>query len=186
MQTGALRLEEVLTEDAQSSLVVHAQAGDTGAFRQLYDDNVGRVFAVCLRIVANHARAEELTQDTFVQAWQTMGSFKGESLFSSWLHRVAVNVVLMNMRSDRRRTARVFSSDALEDFDEGCTPHTGTTMDLENAIAALPQQARTTFVLHDIEGYTHEEIAEQMELAVGTTKAQLHRARTLLKEMLGK
>lgn len=186
MQTGALRLEDVLTEDVQPSLVVRAQAGDTGAFRQLYDDNVGRVFAVCLRIVANHARAEELTQDTFVQAWQTLGSFKGESLFSSWLHRVAVNVVLMNMRSERRRTARVFSSDALEGLSGGSSPQTGTALDLEHAIGRLPPQARTTFVLHDIEGYTHEEIAEHMELAVGTTKAQLHRARTLLKEMLGK
>ncbi len=186
MQTGALRLEDVLTENVHPSLVVRAQAGDAVAFRQLYDENVNRVFAVCFRIVANTARAEELTQDAFVQAWQTLGSFKGESLFSSWLHRVAVNVVLMNMRSERRRTARVFSSDTFEEYEEGTAPHTGTAMDLEQAIAQLPLQARTTFVLHDIDGYTHEEIAEQMGLAVGTSKAQLHRARTLLKEALGK
>ncbi len=185
MQTGALRLEDVLAVDAQPSLVARAQAGDTAAFRQLYDENVGRVFAVCVRMVANTARAEELTQDAFVQAWQTLGSFKGESLFSSWLHRVTVNVVLMNMRSERRRTAKVFSSGTWEEMDAGSSPQTGTAMDLEQAIADLPPQARITFVLHDVEGYTHEEIASQMGLAVGTTKAQLHRARTLLKEALG-
>lgn len=191
MQTGAFCLEDVLadepiTQTMHVSLVSRAQAGDKTAFEQLYHENVGRVFAVCIRIVADRNRAEELTQDVFVRVWQSLRSFKGESLFSSWLHRVAVNVVLTDMRSERRRRARVFSSDDLESLDAGYSPPLpGTRMDLENAIATLPPQARTIFVLHDIEGYKHGEIAEQMGLAVGTTKAQLHRARTLLKEVLG-
>lgn len=187
MQTGALCLEGVLAEPEgtePANLVQQAQAGDRDAFERLYYEHVGRVFAVCFRIVADRARAEELTQDTFVLAWEKLASFKGESLFSSWLHRVAVNVVLMDIRSARRRTSKIFASDELEELEAGSPSHVGVRMDLERAIASLPPQARTIFVLHDIEGYKHEEIAAQMQLAVGTTKAQLHRARTLLKEAL--
>lgn len=114
-----------------------------------------------------------------------IGSFRGESAFSSWLHRVAINVVLVDIRSTRRREARVLPTDDLTMYDDAenvAAP--GEALDLENAIASLPPQARTIFVLHDIEGYRHEEIAELLGLAVGTCKAQLHRARMLLKEVL--
>jgi RNA polymerase sigma-70 factor (ECF subfamily) len=143
------------------------------------------VFALCLRICANRTRAEELTQDVFVRTWNTLPSFRGESAFSSWLHRLATNVVLADFRSTRRRTARVQTAEDLEAFDSReplSVP--GTKVDLEYAIKRLPPQARAVFVLHDIEGYKHEEIAEQLQIAVGTCKAQLHRARKLLKEVL--
>lgn len=166
-------------------LVRRAQSGDAGAFEQLYREHVGRVFAVCIRMVGNSQRAEELTQDTFVRIWEMLGSFRGESAFSSWLHRVAVNVVLVGIRSSKRYQSRVESTDDLEKHDrEDQRRFDAERLDLEQAIAGLPPQARAIFVLHDIEGFKHEEIAEQMGLAVGTTKAQLHRARRLLREVL--
>lgn len=168
-------------------LVRRAQSGDVRAFEHLYKQHVGRVFAVCIRMVGNRQRAEELTQDTFVRAWETLGSFRGESALSSWLHRVAVNVVLVGFRSARRYQSRVESTGDISMYDQGGTTHSpGERLDLEQAIATLPLQARAIFVLHDIEGFKHEEIAEQMGLAVGTSKAKLHRARKLLREVLEK
>ncbi len=162
-----------------------AQKGDTGAFEQLYRHHTGRVYALCLRVAGNRSRAEELTQEVFVHVWEILGSFRGESAFMTWLHRVTVNKVLGDKRSERRRAARIASSDDIEQFDtvEQQTP-AGVAMDLEDAIAKLPEQARAIFVLHDVEGFQHNEIAEKMGLAVGTSKAQLHRARKLLRGML--
>lgn len=181
MAAGALQTEAVLVPE----IVQQAQAGDRRAFEQLYRENVGRVFAVCLRMAGERGYAEELTQDAFVRAWEMLTTFRGESAFSSWLHRVAVNVVLVNFRSRKRRDARFEVAEDLSGFEGHETkPPSGEAIDLEKAIARLPVQARTIFVLHDIEGYKHEEIAEMMGLAVGTTKAQLHRARKLLREVL--
>lgn len=167
--------------------IQRAQQGDRAAFEQLYREHVHRVYALCLRIVANTAAAEELTQDVFVRLWDVLGSFRGESAFSTWLHRLTVNVVLAASRSQRRRVARVFGTDDLSPFDRmESTPKPGMRLDLEHAIANLPEQARAILVLHDIEGYRHEEIAAIMGLATGTSKSQLHRARKLMKEALKK
>jgi RNA polymerase sigma-70 factor (ECF subfamily) len=168
--------------------VRRAQQGDTAAFEQLYRDNVGRIFGLCLRLSGDSTRAEELTQDVFVRAWEKLASFQGKSAFSTWLHRLAVNVVLGDRRSESVRVHRVFATDEPEKYE---TPSTrasdpGTAMDLERAIATLPPGARAVFVLHDVEGYKHEEIAEMHGSAVGTSKAQLHRARRLLREALGR
>lgn len=168
--------------------VRRAQQGETAAFEQLYHAHVGRVYALCLRLCGDSGRAEELTQDVFVRAWEKLGSFQGKSAFSTWLHRLAVNVVLGDKRSEGVRVHRVFSTDEPEKYE---TPSTrsqdpGNAMDLERAIAKLPPGARTVFVLHDVEGYKHEEIAEMQGSAVGTCKAQLHRARRLLREALGR
>lgn len=172
-------------QGVMNETVLRAQAGDRLAFEHLYRENVGRVYAVCMRIVANASRAEELTQDAFVRAWEMLASYRGEAAFSSWLHRLAVNVVLADIRTTKRRTSRVA---AVEDLSavEAIAPHVHLSpgVDLEKAIAALPPQARVIFVLHDMEGYQHDEIAQQMGLATGTTKAQLHRARRLLREAL--
>ena len=169
----------------KSILVQRAQDGDVRAFEQLYRDHVGHIFAICLRMSGNRRRAEELTQDSFVQAWETIGTFRGESAFSSWLHRVAVNTVLLALRSERRYSSRVESTDDLTRHDRsGNEQLPGELSDLENAIAQLPGQARVIFVLHDVEGYKHGEIAEYMGLSVGTSKAQLHRARRLLRKMI--
>ena len=168
-------------------LVRRAQEGDLAAFEQLYRQNERRVYALCLRMSQNASLAEELTQDVFVRAWQKLGAFRGESRFSSWLHPIAVNSALSERRARRRRTSRVFTTDDLTPLErperrEACGPEAG--FDLETALRDLPPGARTVFVLHDVEGYRHEEIARMMGIATGTSKAQLHRARKILREAL--
>jgi RNA polymerase sigma-70 factor (ECF subfamily) len=167
-------------------LVRDAQQGDLVAFERLYRDNERKVFALCLRLSSDGALAEELTQEVFVRAWRKLGSFRGESAFSTWLYPLAVNVALSERRSRRRRDARFVATDDPAGFERAPgTPRPETGFDLERAMAALPPGARAVFVLHDVEGRTHEEIAALLDLATGTSKAQLFRARRLLREALG-
>jgi len=189
MLTGPTMLELVIATEMPSvsgdlAVVSLARSGDLSAFKRLYQANVGRVYAVCLRMVGDARRSEELTQDAFVRAWEMLGNYRGESAFSTWLHRLAVNVVLVALRSERRRTSHEKTGDLEMLEAPQDSPSHGARLDLENAIAALPPGARAIFTLHDIEGFKHDEIAAQMCLAVGTCKAQLHRARKLLKEVL--
>lgn len=166
-------------------LVARARAGDVAAFEQLYRQNVGRAYALCLRMTADPALAEELTQEVFVRAWQKLKTFRGNSAFATWLHRIAVNVVLGERRTRSRRAARITTTDDVAALDAPASPLTpGVRMDLEEALARLPEGARTVFVLHDVEGYRHHEIASMTGMAAGTSKAQLHRARRLLREAL--
>jgi RNA polymerase sigma-70 factor (ECF subfamily) len=162
-----------------------AQNGDLVAFEELYRENVGRVYALCFRLSGEPTLAEELTQDVFVRAWRKLASFRGDSALSTWLHPLAVNVALSERRSRRRRTARVVTTDDLAPFEKP-EMHSGPELgfDLERALDQLPDGARAVFVLHDIEGYKHEEIAELTGVATGTSKAQLHRARKLMREAL--
>jgi RNA polymerase sigma-70 factor, ECF subfamily len=166
-------------------LVRQAQAGDQRAFREIYRQHAGRVYALCLRLTGDAAAAEERAQDVFVRVWQSLGSFRGESAFASWLHRLTVNVVLMERRTTRRRESRVApAADPSVAEGAGREPAVGLNIDLERAIAELPEGAREVFVLHDIEGYPHAEIARLTGIAEGTSKAQLFRARRLLREKL--
>ena len=168
-----------------STTVDRAREGDAEAFEELYRENAGRVYAICLRMTGNASEAEDLAQEAFVRAWQKLGSFRGDSSFSTWLHRLTVNLVLSDRRSQSRRAKYVTIPDDLTRFEKktpGPAPH--VSLDLEQAIATLPEGARKVFVLHDVEGYRHTEIAEMMGIATGTTKAQLHRARKLLREVL--
>ena len=187
---------------ADARLIERALAGDVAAFEQVYRRELGRVYALCLRMTADTQRARELTQTVFVRAWDRLGSFRGDSQLSSWLHRIAVNEVLIDARTERRRRARVVlaedegaTSDDNEEPDQRDAPRsTGITLpvdtesriDLERAIGKLPPGARTVFVLHDIEGYRHEEISRMTGSAEGTSRAQLHRARKLLMEALSR
>ncbi len=171
--------------DVERRLVRDAQGGDLAAFERLYRENERRVFALCLRMSGDAALAEELTQEVFVRAWRKLGSFRGESAFSSWLYPMAVNVALSERRSRRRRTARIVATDdpqKLERTPRSPAPEQG--FDLERALRTLPPGARAVFVLHDVEGRTHEEVATLLALAPGTSKAQLHRARRLLRKVL--
>jgi RNA polymerase sigma-70 factor (ECF subfamily) len=171
---------------AERRLVQDAQNGDLLAFERLYRENERKVFGLCLRLSSDGALAEELTQEVFVRAWRKLGSFRGESAFSSWLYPLTVNVALSERRSRRRRDARIFATDdpaSLERAPSSPRPEAG--FDLEKAMSALPPGARAVFVLHDVEGRTHEEIAAMLDLAPGTSKAQLFRARRLLREALG-
>ncbi len=166
-------------------LVRRASEGDARAFEQLYKENLGRVYALCLRMTRDPSRAEELTQEAFVRAWEKLNSFRGDSAFSTWLHRLTVNIVLTDCRTRARRNDRVtLADDAILAEAPAPSQAPRERMDLERAIAALPEGARHVFVLYEIEGYRHEEIAAMMGIASGTTKAQLHRARRLLREAL--
>ncbi len=170
---------------AERRLVRDAQAGDLTAFEGLYRSKVGLVYAICLRMSGRAAMAEELTQDVFVRAWEKLATFRGESAFATWLTRLAVNVVLSERRERGRRDAHVALTDDPEAFAGPVAPRdTAAALDLERAIAALPEQARQVFVLHDVEGWKHPEIASVTGLAVGTCKSHLHRARRLLREVL--
>jgi len=179
-----------LPGDPNTVDVTSAASGDRQAFERLYRRNVNRVFALCVRMCGDRVAAEELTQDVFVRAWQKLTLFRGDSAFTTWLHRLAVNVVL-NARKTEGRDRRRFDAD--EDVGEEET-HTltvrvtspGDAIDLEAAIALLPPGARRVFVLHDVEGYKHEEIAEMLDITSGGSKAQLHRARMLLREALNR
>lgn len=170
-------------EDA--ALVERAASGDTRAFEALYHRHVRRVHGVIWRLVGgNQARAEELTQDAFVRAWQSLAQFHFQSAFGTWLHRLAVNTALMNIRSRAGGEDREVDDTALE-YQASHSARAGLGMDLERAVARLPPRARAVLVLHDVEGWKHQEIAEELGMAVGSSKAQLHRARGLLRGWLG-
>lgn len=171
--------------EADSDLVRRAASGDARAFEALYRRHARRVFGVVWRLVGGvEARAEELTQDAFVRAWQALPGFRLDSAFSTWMHRLAVNTALMDLRSRA-------GAEALETDDSALEHHAAPAsrrdlgMDLEKVVARLPPRARAVLVLHDVEGWKHEEIATELGMAVGSSKAQLHRARGLLRAMLG-
>ena len=171
--------------------VARAAAGDRGAFERLYRQHVNRVFTLCVRMVADRGRAEELTQDVFVRAWEKLRLFRGESSFGTWLHRLTVNVVLNARKSDGRQKTRFEENDEETGMDAhagvvGMPLAPGDLLDLEEAVTKLPPGARRVFLLHDVEGYKHEEIAEMLGVTSGATKAQLHRARLLLREALNR
>lgn len=169
----------------ESDLVGHARRGDVGAFEALYRRHVDRVYGLCLRMVADRARAEDLTQEAFLRAWRKLGSFRGRSAFGTWLHRLAVNVVLGDLRAAKRHETK--HEPLADEPDEPAAPAAAppeTALDLEAAIAALSPRARQVFVLHDVEGYRHREIAELTGISEGTSKAHLHRARGILRKRL--
>jgi len=167
------------------ALVELAQTGDSRAFEALYRRLVGRVYALCLRMARDAQRAEELTQDVFVRAWERLGSFRGESKFTTWLHRLAVNVVLQDGRTKGRRESREeLMEDPGEYLGRVTVEFPGTRMDLERAIASLPDGARRVLVLRDVYGYKYDEIAKMQGVALGTVKAQIHRARKMMREKL--
>jgi RNA polymerase sigma-70 factor (ECF subfamily) len=176
---------DVERQAREQALVRRAQAGDRDAFEQLYRENVGRVYAVCMRIACDTSVAEEITQDAFVRAWQRLDSFRGESAFASWMYTLAVNLALTERRTRKRREGRVTATDDPGAFEEPPAAHGPEPgMDLERALAKLPPGARSVFVLHDVQGHRHDEIAAMTGVATGTSKAQLHRARRLLREAL--
>jgi RNA polymerase sigma-70 factor (ECF subfamily) len=178
----------------EAEAIRRAQAGDPAAFEYLYQLHSRRVYALCLRMVSNPADAEDLTQEAFLQLFRKIGTFRGESAFSTWLHRMTVNVVLMRLRK------KSLPTDSLEETLEPDSENSGPKRDvgaadlrlsgavdrvnLERSIEKLPPGYRTVFVLHDVQGYEHNEIADIMGCSVGNSKSQLHKARTRLRELL--
>jgi RNA polymerase sigma-70 factor (ECF subfamily) len=192
MAAVAIIEQSSIDNESGDSDVARAAAGDRHAFERLYRQHVNRVFSLCVRMVSDRTNAEELTQDVFVRAWEKLHLFRGESSFSTWLHRLTVNVVLNVRKSEGRQRSRFEEND---DEAGGMDAHAGVIgnplapgdlLDLEEAITTLPPGARRVFVLHDVQGYKHEEIAEMLGVTSGATKAQLHRARLLLREALNR
>lgn len=161
-----------------------AAAGDTRAFERLYRAHVARIHGLVRRMLGSD-EAMEVTQDVFVRAWQKIGSFRGEAAFGTWLHRVAVNVVLTRRAELGTRRSRFLGDEAVLETLPARPGARDFGLDFEAAVARLPEGARHIFVLHDVEGYRHEEIAGLLGISSGTTKAQLHRARMLLRRHLG-
>ena len=179
---------DTVADDGDHALARLASRGDMPAFEALYRRHVGRVLGVITRLVGSHgARAEDLAQEAFVRAWQALPAYRFESAFGTWLHRLAVNTALMELRSRKSRPQNDGDEDALEQL--GSIDSAGHSMalslDLERVVATLPPRARAVLVLHDVEGWKHEEIARELDMAVGSSKAQLHRARGLLRTRLG-
>lgn len=185
---------EPLADPSSSSdlkLAQSATEGNMAAFEELYNRHHRRVYSLCLRMLQNTAEAEDLTQEVFIQLYRKIGSFRGDSAFTTWLHRMTVNQVLMHFR---KRTVKFEKT-----TEEGETPVqivVGTEnqakmpivdkIALENAIAQLPNGYRNVFVLHDVEGYEHEEVAKILGCSVGTSKSQLHKARLKMRKLLQK
>ena len=191
MATAAM--PELSGTTVEADDVSAAAAGDRKAFERLYRRHTGRVYSLCLRMTGNTTRAEELTQDVFVRIWEKLPLFRGESAFTTWMHSLAVNVVLSARKSEaldlgRRAEQGGGGDDETEVWDAAAAPDkvtfSGERIDLERAIARLPPGARRVFVLHDVEGYKHEELAGMLGITAGGSKAQLHRARLLLRKAL--
>lgn len=180
-----------LKEATDFQLAQAASNGDIFSFEEIYNRHHRRVYAICLRMLQNTAEAEDLTQDVFIQLYRKIGSFRGDSAFTTWLHRLTVNQVLMHFRKRNVKFEKT--------TEEGETPVqiVGGTENpdkmpivdkiaLENAIQQLPEGYKNVFVLHDVEGYEHEEVARILGCSVGTSKSQLHKARLKLRKLLGK
>ena len=164
--------------------VAQAAAGDVRAFEQLYRMHLPRVFSL-VRRMAGSRDADELTQDVFVRLWQKLGTFRGDSAFTTWLHRLTVNVVIERFRTDATRRQRLRDGEDIFEVLPAPRQSSDLSMDFETAMLKLPDGAREIFVLHDVEGYKHQEIAALLDISPGTSKAQLHRARMMLRKHLG-
>lgn len=168
--------------DWEGALVQRARTGDTRAFERLYREHAGKVYGLCLRMTRDTGLAEDCTQETFINAWRALERFETRSSLGTWLHRIAVNVTL----AKRRRASPVIDSAQTDDEQSEWTLETPLEVDeIETAIGNLPEGARDVLVLHAIYGYSHAEAAQMLGVAEGTCKAQLHRARGLLRDRLG-
>ena len=189
--TDARKLQANKLTEAEA--IEQAKLGDGAAFKVLYDLHRRRVYSVCLRMTGNTASAEDLTQEAFLQLFRKIGTFRGESAFSTWLHRMSVNVVLMQLR---KKSLPIVPIDETTEGDEDGTirkepgapdQRLAGSIDrlrLQRAVDELPPGYRTIFVLHDVEGYEHNEIAEMIGCSIGNSKSQLHKARLKLRELL--
>ena len=171
------------------ALVERCRTGDLGAFEELYRAHAGKLFSVACRLLGNPADAEDLLQEIFLSAHRKLDSFRGESALGTWLYRLATNQCLDYLRSRAARTNQV--TDALDDEAGGYEPagrtladQTVTKMDLERALARLPEGCRAAFVLHDVQGLEHREVADVLGIAEGTSKSQVHKARLRLRGLL--
>ena len=173
--------ESAISDEAD--WIARAQRADMGAFERLYRMHIDKVYGLCLRMTGNVAEAEDCAQDAFIQAWNKLDKFRGDSAFATWLHRIAVNSVLGRIRKSKREQDRIqVVGDTVDS--PVAVPDTGEMRDLAEAVNRLPEGARHVFVLYAVYGYSHEEAGKMLGIAPGTSKAQLHRARRLLAQQL--
>ena len=168
---------------AEQAWIRRAQQADSRAFEALYRLHVNKIYGLCLRMTGNVSEAEDCTQEAFILAWNKLGKFRGDSAFSTWLHRIAVNAVLGRIRKHKREHDRIQAVADAEPM-RVTMGDTGELRDLAVAVDRLPEGARHVFVLHGVYGYSHDEAAEMLGIATGTSKAQMHRARKLLAQQL--
>ncbi|MCG7567327.1 sigma-70 family RNA polymerase sigma factor [Pseudoalteromonas sp. CnMc7-15] len=166
---------------SEAELIQQVKKGNQQAFAQLYQQHIKRVYALCLRLAADTTQAEDVSQEVFVQLWQKIHSFDGKAQFSTWLHRVTSNIAISHLRKQKNWLQRVVSSEE-QGMEHEQVAQCHELNGLDKLIVRLPERARQVFVLHAVEGYRHEEIAKIMNMAVGSSKSQYHRARGLLKE----
>ncbi len=173
--------QTVVSEEAV--WIRQAKKSDSRAFEKLYRMHIDKVYGLCLRMTGNVAEAEDCTQEAFIQAWNKLSKFRGDSAFATWLHRIAVNAVLGRMRKSKREQDRI---QIAAEFSPGPASigDSGNLRDLSDAVDRLPEGARHVFILSGVYGYSHEEASNMLGIAVGTSKAQLHRARRLLSQQL--
>jgi len=172
--------QEFFTVDAELEWIARAKQGDQQAFHCLYENYHRRIYSLCWRMLADKESAEDVCQEVFVQLWQKINDFRGESKFSTWLHSVATNIVLGHLRKHKNWLQRVFS---IEDHTvKDISVEMEELPELDKHIMRLPERARLVFVLFAVEGYRHEEIANMLGMAVGSSKAQYHRAKGLLQQ----
>ncbi|AWL12637.1 RNA polymerase sigma factor CarQ [Saliniradius amylolyticus] len=183
MQQGAevIQAQNSFVDKTEQALIKACIDGDMSAYQQLYERHVGKVHALCWRLTGDKGMAEDATQEVFIQIWRKLGNFQGQSRFSTWLHSVTSNVCISYMRKQKGWLGRIFN---IEDTDAANEPAPAQTheIDLDALVSRLPERARVVFVLHAIEGYRHEEVAKMTGMAVGSSKAQFHRAKQMLKE----
>lgn len=181
--TGASKVHYL--KDNEKALLALIRQQDQAAFRQLYETYAGRIHALCLRLTGNMAMAEEATQEVFLQVWRKIDTFSGNSSLYTWMHSVASNTTISYLRKQKSWLNKVINRDDLANpqLEEAWVPGPDLTR-LDKLIMRLPERARLVFVLHALEGYRHEDIAKQLNISTGTSKAQFHRARNLLRKWL--
>lgn len=183
-QQRVVHANVVFGNKSEKELILKAKSGDKHAFRALYDEHIGRVYALCYRLTGEKGMAEDAAQEVFIQLWRKLNNFDGQSQFSTWLHSVTANITISYMRKQKGWVQRMFNLES-SGISEMTAQSSSTDIDLEALVIRLPERARMVFVLHALEGYRHEDIANMLNMAVGSSKAQFFRAKQLLKGFMG-
>ena len=183
-QQRVVHANVVFGNKSENELILKAKSGDKHAFRALYDEHIGRVYALCYRLTGEKGMAEDAAQEVFIQLWRKLNNFDGQSQFSTWLHSVTANITISYMRKQKGWVQRMFNLES-SGISEMTAQSSSTDIDLEALVIRFPERARMGFVLHALEGYRHEDIANMLNMAVGSSKAQFFRAKQLLKGFMG-
>ena len=183
--TGNATATGTANGNGETALIAGVRQRNQSAFKQLYDRHLGKIYGLCLRMTANRQMAEDATQEVFIQVWRKIDTFAGDSSFSTWLHALATNTTISYLRKQKNWLARMKGSDTYDELaDQLVADPEAPLTDLERCLARLPERARLVFVLHAIEGYRQDNIAQAMGISLGTVKAQFHRARYLIESCL--